>query len=75
MEEKARLMGGAEQRLGYLRPAKPVDDGTGLRWPAPDLQIVMNGLGGEVKELQVDSWWDTLQADENLHYRQRLLHF
>lgn len=55
MKEKARLMGGAEQRLWHLRPAEPVNHSTGLCWPTPDLQVIMDGLGGEIKKLQMDS--------------------
>lgn len=55
VEEEAGLVGGAEERLGHQRPAEAVDDRAGLQRAAADLQVVVDGLGGEVEELQVDT--------------------
>lgn len=56
VEEERGLVGGAEERLGDQRPTEAVDDRAGLQGAAADLQVVVDGLGGEVEELQVDSW-------------------
>lgn len=55
MEEETGLVGSAEERLGDERPAEAVDDRAGLHRAAADLQVVVDGLGGEVEELQVDT--------------------
>lgn len=55
VEEETGLVGGAEERLGDERPAEAVDDRAGLQRAAADLQVVVDGLGGEVEELQVDA--------------------
>lgn len=57
VEEERGLVGGAEERLGDQRPTEAVDDRAGLQRAAADLQVVVDGLGGEVEELQVDTWW------------------
>lgn len=55
MEEEGGLVGGAKERLGHQRTTEAVDDRAGLQRAAADLQIVVDGLGGEVEELQVDT--------------------
>lgn len=55
VEEEGGLVGGAEERLGDERPAEAVDDRAGLQRAAADLQVVVDGLGGEVEELQLDT--------------------
>lgn len=55
VEEETGLVGSAEERLGDERPAEAVDDRAGLHRAAADLQVVVDGLGGEVEELQVDT--------------------
>lgn len=55
VEEEAGLVGGAEQRLGDDRPTEAVDDRAGLQRSAADLQVVVDRLGGEVHELEMDA--------------------
>lgn len=59
VEEEARLVGGAEHGLGHLRAAEAVDHRARLQVAAADLQVVVDGLRGEVEELQVDAWGET----------------
>lgn len=56
VEDEARLVGGAEKWFGDYEAAEPVDYGAWLRTPAPDLQIVVYSLGGEIQELHVNPW-------------------
>lgn len=58
MEEEAGLVGGAEEGLGHLGAAEPVDHRARLQGAAADLQVVVDGLRGEVQELQVDSFME-----------------
>lgn len=55
VEEETGLVGRAEERLGDQRPTEAVDDRARLQRAAADLQVVVDGLGGEVEELQVDT--------------------
>lgn len=55
VEEEACFMGCAEERVRNLRPTEPVNHYTGLTRSASDLQVVVDCLGGEVQELNVNS--------------------
>lgn len=66
VEDEARLVGGAEKRLGNDGAAEPVHHGAWIWTPTPNLQIVVYGLGGEIQELQVNPWrteWRTKAED------------
>lgn len=55
VEEEGGLVGGAKERLGEQGSAEAVDDRAGLQRAAADLQVVVDGLGREVEELQMDT--------------------
>lgn len=54
VEEESGLVGGAEERIGYQRATEPINHCSCLQGPTAHLQIVMNGLCGEVQKLQMD---------------------
>lgn len=55
VKEESGLMRGAEKRVGHHRATEPVDHCSCVQTPAANLQVVMNGLCGEVQELQMDT--------------------
>lgn len=56
MEEECGLMGGAEQRAWHHWAAEPINHRSHFQAPTPHLQVVVDGLCGEVQKLQVDPW-------------------
>lgn len=51
VEEEAGLVGGAKERLRDDRTAEPVNHWATVWGATPNLQVIMNRLGGEVQEL------------------------
>lgn len=55
MEEKAGLVGGAEQRFGDDGTAEAVNDRAGFQRATADLQVIVDRFCGEVQELEMDA--------------------
>lgn len=70
MEKEAGLVRGAEQLLGDGRTAVSVDDGARLQSSTADLQIIVDGFGGEVQKLDVDSCGQTQAVSTESNRRQ-----
>lgn len=73
VEEEAGFMGGAKEWFRNLRPTEPVNHCTGLTRPASDLQVVVDCLGGEVKELHVDSLNNILTTVSDTDERHKMM--